>query len=94
MILGVFCIRDGALGAYTRPFFVPSKGIAIRAFTDEVNNPQSDFFKHPTDYELYHLGDWDDQFARFDLLPQPVSVVRAQDVMSVGADPAPIRQVK
>lgn len=84
MILFVCAIFDSALEAYTRPFFVPAIGSATRAFSDEVNNPQSDLFKHPDDYVLFELGEWDDQNGRFvKLHDDPRQIARGKDLLKV-----------
>jgi hypothetical protein len=46
--------------------FVPSAGVGIRAFTDEVNydNPDNPLFDHSDDFDLYELGEYDDQTSR------------------------------
>lgn len=59
--LGVVAVRDRATDAYMNPFIVPSLGVAIRSFQDEVNNPQSPMNLHPDDYDLYHLGEFDQE---------------------------------
>ena len=46
MKMQVMAIFDKALGAYSRPLFTASRGQAVRAFTDDVNNAQSDLSKH------------------------------------------------
>lgn len=58
--LQVFSIYDGAAQAYMPPFFMPTIGMAIRAFGDDVANPQSHFSRHPADYVLYHFGSFND----------------------------------
>lgn len=65
MVLQVLSIFDKALGAYSRPMFVPSRGVAVRSFQDELNDPKSEFSRHPTDYELYHVGEYNDEIGRF-----------------------------
>ena len=67
----VICsIRDSAADAYGRPFFLPSVGVAIRSFTDEVNRPSEDnqIYQHPEDFDLFELGEFDDTTGRFVLL--------------------------
>jgi hypothetical protein len=76
----LLAVRDSALNAFGRPFVAPATGAAVRSFNDEVNNPQSDLFKHPDDYELYELGEFDDSDGTFHLLPQPKSILRGKDV--------------
>lgn len=70
----VICsIRDSAADAYGRPFFLPSVGVAIRSFTDEVNRPAEDnqIYQHPEDFDLFELGEFDDVSGRFVLLDVP-----------------------
>lgn len=65
MIQKVFGIRDCKTLAFLQPFFSPQVGSAIRAFDDEVNKESSPFHKHPADYNLYELADFDDQSGEF-----------------------------
>lgn len=52
----MFTVYDVKAQVYTPPFFVPTKGIAIRAFEDCVNSEDHQFAKHPQDYTLFELG--------------------------------------
>lgn len=56
----IFAIFDKKAAAYMAPFYFPQKGQALRAFEDSVNDPQSGFFKHPEDYSLFQLGEYND----------------------------------
>lgn len=58
----IFAVKDLATDAYGTPFFMATPGEALRSFKDEVNsgNPNSAIAKHPEDYILYHIGDYDD----------------------------------
>lgn len=56
----VVAVRDRAMDAFMQPFFAPALGLAIRSFGDEVNRPESPMFSHPDDYDLYHIGTYDD----------------------------------
>lgn len=60
MILEVVSIYDEKLGAYSQPSFVASKGVALRSFTDQVNNQSSPLNAHPSDYTLFRIGQFDD----------------------------------
>lgn len=85
MILQVFTIRDRSADVYDRPFFAVSIGVAIRSFTDEVNRNGADnmMFKHPEDFDLYHLGEYDDSSADFTISDNPVQIAIGKNV-SVG----------
>lgn len=67
MKLKVVCVRDRAADVYGQPNFVLSIGSAIRSFADEVNNPRENnaFNKHPEDFDLYELGEFDDETGLF-----------------------------
>ncbi len=70
----VLCsVKDRAADAYGRPMFVPSVGVAIRSFSDEVNRKDSEnqLFNHPDDFDLYELGEFDDNTGLFVLHEQP-----------------------
>lgn len=70
----VLCsVKDRAADAYGRPMFVPSVGVAIRSFSDEVNrdDPDNQLNKHPDDFDLYELGEFDDNTGLFALHDQP-----------------------
>lgn len=56
----IFSVFDKKAVAYLAPFYFPQKGQAIRAFEDSINDPQSTFNKHPEDYALFELGQFDD----------------------------------
>lgn len=79
----VCSIRDSALDAFGVPMFFASRGSAIRAFTDEAVRAESAIAKHPSDYELFYLGTWDDGVSDFDCGGTPQSIVRAVDCINI-----------
>jgi len=82
MILFVVCVKDRAADVVNRPFFVPHRNVAIRDFTDEVNRVAGDnqLNKHPDDFDLYLLGEFDDSRGAF-VNNDPQVLVRAKDVL-------------
>ena len=80
MVLFIVCVRDSATQAYGRPFFVNALGQALRSFSDEINNPEGgDLHRHPSDFELYHIGVYDDQLANLEPTQPPVLLARGKD---------------
>jgi len=82
-ILTIVSVKDRAVDAYNRPFYVPTIGAAIRSFTDEVNRKESEMQAHPEDYDLYDMGTFCDQTGTF-LPPDggvPRVISRAQDLI-------------
>lgn len=60
MILKIFTVFDSKAGVYGQPSFMVSRGAAIRSFTDMVNDQNHPFHKHPEDYTLFEIGEYDD----------------------------------
>jgi len=59
-MLQIFSVRDTAAEAFLPPFTMNSRGAAIRAFTDAVNGGNNQFTAHAGDYNLFHIGDFDE----------------------------------
>lgn len=77
-MIRIFAIYDQKLEAYNRPFFLISDGVAIRAFQDEINNKESELSKHPDDYELYKIGEYNEETGEINPnLPQLIASGRA-----------------
>lgn len=79
----IVSVRDRQADAYNRPIFVPTTGLAIRSFSDEINrvSPDNPMNTHPEDYELFLLGEFDDESAIFENLAHPQLLARAVDVL-------------
>ncbi len=56
----IFTVYDEKAKAFLPPFFLPQIGMGTRVFSDCVNDPTHQFNKHPADYNLYHIGEFDD----------------------------------
>ena len=84
MLQFVVSVKDRAADVFNRPFFVPHRNVAIRDFTDEVNRAAADnqLNKHPDDFDLYLLGQFDDSKGIF-VSEEPVVLVRGKDVISL-----------
>jgi len=74
MLVKIFSIYDSKAQAYLQPFFSPTKGTAIRAFADHVNNPDTDMCKHAEDFTLFEIGEFNDSNAEITLLSTPASL--------------------
>jgi len=61
MILRMFAVFDMKIGSYAQPFFQASVPAAKRAFRDAAQDPQTMLAKHPADFALFYLGDFDDE---------------------------------
>ena len=82
MILQIFSIYDTKAESFNPPVYLTSPGLAIRSFSDSVQNPESQFAQHPEDYTLFQIGSWDDQTSKFELLSTPKSLHVAIEFVS------------
>ena len=60
MIQFIYSIHDSKAAAYLPPFYLHNKNMAIRSFSDAVQEENSAFYRHPEDYSLWELGEFDD----------------------------------
>lgn len=79
MMSKAYCLYDSKLEAYLTPFFAPNRGVAMRHFADLVANEDHPFGKHPEDYTLFELGDFDDVTAMFNA-SAPASICNGLDL--------------
>ncbi len=74
-------VLDMVAGQYGRPFFTVSEGSAIRGFSDEINRPgESALYQHPNDFQLFHVGTFDDENCQFVLSDTPRLLVSGSNV--------------
>lgn len=79
----VLAIRDRAADTFSQPMFFASLGSGVRAFGDEVKrvHENNNLNKHPEDFDLFHLADYDDDTGTFEGLSRPVQVAIGKDYM-------------
>ena len=83
MLQYIVSVKDRAAEIFNRPFFVPHRSVAVRDFTDEINRVSGDnpLNKHPDDFDLYLLGQFDDSNGAFIREGSPTVLVRGKDVV-------------
>lgn len=52
----IFTVYDSKVEAYLTPFTMRTLGEAVRAFTELVNDPKTQFNKYPGDYTLFEIA--------------------------------------
>lgn len=73
MKLRVYSVFDSKAAYYGTPFFSSTDGMAVRSFGDAVNDRMTTLFKHPEDFTLYRIGEFDDQLGRvLPTTPEPI----------------------
>lgn len=75
----VVAVYDSKAEFFLPPFMCESKGAAIRAFGDAVNDAKCPVCAHPEDYTLFHLANFDRVSGRYDVLPANVSLCTAME---------------
>lgn len=61
MILNAYSIYDRKALQYHPPFYASTDGSAARTFSELVNDTNTSIGRHPADYVLYRVGQYDDQ---------------------------------
>lgn len=55
----MFSVLDAAVSTYGNPFMARSKQEAIRVLTDAAKEADSQLSRHPSDFSLFYVGDFD-----------------------------------
>lgn len=79
----IVCVRDIRADLFFSPMFYQSLGQAERQFADEVNRKDASntLASHPADFELFHVGSFDDQTCTFDLLDKPTQLALGSNLV-------------
>lgn len=64
----VFAIRDSKVGYFGPPMILRSTGEAIRVFTDACQDQKSQLSRHPEDFSLHLIGEYDE--VKGQMIPQ------------------------
>jgi len=78
MQLKMYSIRDLKSEVYKAPFYKKTHGEAERDFKTAVNDPQSGSLnQYPEDYDLFFVGEYDDNTGKILPLDIPQHVAKA-----------------
>lgn len=78
----IFSIKDRAIDGYGDPFAQPSTQHAVRWFRDLINDASTPFAKHPDDYDLYTVGDYEETKGLLEPLKIPELIARGKDLIN------------
>lgn len=87
MKLKVCAVYDSAIKAYMHPFMVRTLPEATRSFAELANNRQHQFGKFPSDYWLFHIGDYDEETGMYE---QPSAFYRLGSALEFQDDAPPV----
>lgn len=89
MKLSIYTLFDTKALVFNTPFFAHNHGVARRMCADLVSDINTTVGRHPADYVLYCLGNYDDHLGKFELLEIREHVV---DIVSL-VQPQPINEL-
>lgn len=69
----VFAVYDSKVKTYMNPHHFKTVGEAVRTWVDIVNDTQTLIGRHPEDYTLMELADYDEETGKFTNQPTPIS---------------------
>lgn len=75
----IFSIFDSKAENFNTPIFLPTEGQALRIFDDMVNSQDNEIAKHPEDYTLFCVGEFDSDQGLVTPLLTPKSLGLAQE---------------
>ena len=80
MKLYIYAIYDSASKAYMSPFFMHNNGLAIRAFSDQVNAKQENqISNHPEQFTLFKIGLYEDSTGNIEPENSPVPLGKGNE---------------
>lgn len=72
--LKVYAVMDNKVMAYEKPFFMRSRGEALRSWEEVVNDEKTQFCRHPNDFALLELAEYDEETGVFTNNSTPVNL--------------------
>lgn len=74
MVIKMFAVYDSKAKAYSPPVSFTATGLAIRWFTDVVNDPKSSVSRYPEDFSLFEVGMFDDNTGELARIEKPLNL--------------------
>lgn len=88
MKMRMYSILDSKVASYSLPFYAQTDASAVRKFSDVVNDgsvANNDYFRHPEDFSLFFVGEFDDSVGSLDVVV-PQALVSAVSVKQLFVD--------
>lgn len=76
MILKMYTVRDSKSEIYNAPFFQKTHGEAERSFRQMCNDEKTMPAKYPEDFDLWYLGEYDDNNGKIETIDTPQHVIK------------------
>lgn len=79
MIVKIYAVYDEKAKSYLDPVYFGHDGEALRKFSDVVSNDKSPIAKHPGDFAMYKLGQFDTSSGAIAGVKNPEFLAKAID---------------
>jgi hypothetical protein len=86
MKIRIFSVRDQKVGSYMQPIFSPTVATALRSLEAAVADPNHDFSKWASDFDMYCIGEFDPETGVITPLNAPSHIGRALDFKNAQAN--------
>jgi len=93
MVLKAFSVRDSKTEVFNTPFYQKTHGEAERSFRQICTDDKSMVSKYPEDYDLYYLGEFDDQTGKAEWLSTPQHMLKAVQAVLTNSAPQKMKSV-
>lgn len=61
MVMVMGSVYDSKVKVWSQPHLFVNRGAMLRAWEEAANDPQSPFSKHPADFTMFVVGEWNDE---------------------------------
>ncbi|AXL14421.1 nonstructural protein [Microviridae sp.] len=65
----LFAVRDTKSETFDLPFCQPNLLVCLRSVADRMQHDGHPWNAHPEDYQLFHVGTWDDTKGQIEAVP-------------------------
>lgn len=76
----LFAVKDKSMDTFLSPQAIPHHAQALRQWEEMCNDPSTSFCKHPKEFALYELGEFNVDTGRLTSLEVPHLLSNASDV--------------
>jgi len=88
--LSVYAVYDSKVQYFHQPMFMRNKGEALRSWELVANEKDHAISRHPEDFNLFELGEYDDQTGQITMHKAPISIGLAAQFKRQDVAPTPL----
>lgn len=79
----IFVVYDSKAKVHLLPAFIHHSADALRGFEAASNNPEHAFGKHPADYTLFEIANYNEEKAEFDVHKAKINLGTALEYVNI-----------